>query len=152
MKLVCRLLLAASIADATKYKQVLFKGPNPDHDHPTCSGEQTRITPTNCHYNLDHYELDKCFVICGGWGVVGCRACEVVQKDNETITSVNYVPKLRVEPGPNATCANIKRVSTPASTDIPTNKCLPFGPACAPSTPNCHNGSTSVMPCVGDEC
>ena len=84
--------------------------------------------------------------------MVSCHACEVVQKDNETITSVNYVPKLRVEPGPNATCANIKRVSTPASTDIPTNKCLPFGPACAPSTPHCHNGSTSVMPCVGDEC
>ena len=90
-----------------------------------------------------------CQVTCAGWGKVSCNACEIVQLDANTLQEVVYQPTKDVAPGAQATCDYITKHSTKRETKIPINQCLPFGSPCKPTTPNCKNGSTTIIPAEG---
>jgi hypothetical protein len=48
-------VVAVGEMNATTYKQIVFSGANPDHDHPTCSGKKTQVNPVQyCKYSEDH--------------------------------------------------------------------------------------------------
>jgi hypothetical protein len=149
--------LATAIQDSAsgkQYKQILYDDPPHDWSHPTCTGSKTRIKGSNACGNDGVYIAGECKVICGGWGVVSCRACQVDLAGANMLTVTNYYPTERVS-NPNVNCSYIKGLSQKNSTTtkkIELNTCLPFASPCKPTTPNCNNGSTSIIPCSGKRC